>query len=392
MRRLLCACVLLFAPAIAAAQEIPASRGVFVTGPLVWSPVLALKEFGWDSNVHATATDAVSDLTATLAPGADVTYSAPHLKVSGSTLFDLIYYQELVRERAINRRVNVRIEAPLSRFVPFVAGAIQRVTDRSLETADTHRHTERDVSGGVNLLFAARAVASVTVRRVESRFDAGEVARGVDLATSLNRRDDGVTAALRINLTPLTSLVGDAGRSTVRYTSSPIEEQAHSRAALSLEFAPDAIIRGRAGFGYHRLDAVDPGTPSHEGFTLDANLSYTLLGVARFDGRYNRDTAASVEGPYYLQTGYGLEVLQLFIGPTELIARYSRLQADYPGSPARSQPSRVDDTHTYGGGFAIRAGRASRITVSYEFHRRRSVLDTLGYERQRVFTSVLLGF
>jgi hypothetical protein len=128
-----------------------------------------------------------------------------------------------------------------------------------------------------------------------------------------------------------------------------------------------------------------------EGVVYDVDLGYVLLGVTRFDGRFNRDTAVSIEAPYFVETTYGLEVLQTFLGPTELIGRYAHTRSDYQAIAVKAVKPRQDDNETLGGGVAIRMGKGTRMTINYEHSVRRSVLEQLTYGRQRVFTSVSLG-
>jgi hypothetical protein len=377
-------------PLLASAQD---GGSVFVSGPLLWSPALSLRDIGWDTNVYDSPTAPQADFAATLSPGANVAMNTAHLKVTSAAQIDLVYYEKQVKDRAFNRRFNGRVEAPMGFVVPFVAGAYQRAKDRpELEVDVPQQHHGQDVSAGANLLFATRAVAGFTLRRETTTYEQGQYVRGNDVARNLNRRTEGGAASVRMNLTPLTSVIADASLSRDRYPLAPEKAQDNSRATVSLEFAPDAVVRGRAGVGYHRLTAVDPSAVSYQGFTFDIDLSYLLRGSTRFGGRYNRDTAASVEAPYYLQTTYGLDVLQTFIGPTELIGRINRQNADYPRMANLSLVSRNDITDTCGGGLAIRMARASRMTFNYEYSRRQSVRDQLIYIRHRVFTSVLLGF
>jgi hypothetical protein len=116
-----------------------------------------------------------------------------------------------------------------------------------------------------------------------------------------------------------------------------------------------------------------------------------LLGVTRFDARYGRDTTFSVEAPYYVENVYGLNILQTFLGPVDLVARASRQMLDYPGIATHNVDARTDHMDTLGGGVSIRTTRRTRLALNYELTRRRSVLEAVQFERQRLFTSFLFG-
>lgn len=389
-RQVWLACLLLALPAPLLAQE--GGSAVFSTHGLAWQPTISVQDFGWDTNVNNGPTNPISDFSATLKPGVEGALNLAHLKLSGAGLFDLIYYEKTTANRAFNRRFNGRVEAPLKAFVPNMAAALQRVTDRQTVEVDTpQRHTERDLSVGANLLFSSRAAIQVIARRSDSLYDQGSTIRGVSAPTQVNHHDETGTVGARIALTPLTSLIADAQVTRSAYPLNPLKDQQVRSSHLSLEFSPDGVIRGGAGMGWKKLTTTDPAAVPYNGLIFNVDVGYVLLEVTRFDGRYYRDTAVSIEAPYYVETAYGLDVLQTFLGPTELIARFNRSLADYQALVGKGTVPRIDQTDTFGGGVAIRMGKGTRMTINYEYSKRTSILDQLVYDRQRVFTSVSLG-
>ncbi|HTM04905.1 MAG TPA: outer membrane beta-barrel protein [Vicinamibacterales bacterium] len=389
MTRSFCLAIALSAlPALAFAQQ----SSVFTTRGISWSPTLTLQEFGWDSNIENAPANPVSDMTATVKPGADASVNLAHAKLSGAALLELVYYDQSTRDRAFNRRLNGRAEFPLNALTPYVAFAQQGAKDRPTPEVDTpQRHSDLDVNAGASVPVSSRVAIQFAGRRQTTTYDKEAIVRGVSAATALDYRQLGATVGVRIALTPLTSLGIDLQRMRATYPLSPLKTDESSASHVSLEFAPDAVIRGHAGIGWHKQTSRDLALLPYNGVVFDVDLGYVLLDVTRITGRYNKDTAVSVEAPYYVSTAYGLDVSQAFVGPTELIARYTRTNADYPGDLTRAITPRLDTLDIYGGGVAILMGKGSRMTVTYEIAKRQSVLELLTYDRQRLFTSFVLG-
>jgi len=387
--RLLClALVLTLLPAAAVAQQ----SSVFTTRALSWSPTLTLQEFGWDSNIENAPSNPVSDMTATVKPGAEGSLNLAHAKLSGSALLEMVYYDQSTRDRALNRRFNGRAEFPLKALTPYVAFAQQSAKDRPTPEVDTpQRHTDLDVNAGASVPVSSRVAIQFGGRRQTTTYDEDAVVRGVSAATALDYRQLGATIGVRVALTPLTSVGVDVQQMRTTYPLSPLKTDESSASHVSLEFAPDAVIRGHAGIGWHKQTSRDVAFLPYNGVVFDVDLGYVLLDVTRINGRYSRDTAVSVEAPYYVSTVYGLDLSQAFFGPTELIGRYTRTNADYPGDLVRAVTPRLDTLDTYAGGVAIRVGKGSRVTITYEIARRHSVFELLTYDRQRLFTSFVLG-
>ena len=127
---------------------------------------------------------------------------------------------------------------------------------------------------------------------------------------------------------------------------------------VGFEFAPDAVIRGRASIGYHTLkphhDVASTTMRPFQGITSNTDLSYTLLGVTRFSGRFSRDSNYSVSTtqPIYVSNAGGLDILQALFGPVDLDVHGTRERLEYAATPFES--ARTDFADTLGGGLSIR--------------------------------------
>jgi hypothetical protein len=123
------------------------------------------------------------------------------------------------------------------------------------------------------------------------------------------------------------------------------------------------------------------------------DLSYTLLEVTRFTGRFSRDSSYSIDTnqPYYLSTAGSFDVLQTLFGPVDLTVRAAREKLDYPAT--EREVAHIDFADTFGGGPSIRVGPQAVIALVYDSSERRSPRGPeFGYQRKRLYTTVTYGF
>jgi hypothetical protein len=367
----------------------------FQTGPVAWTPVLTLREAGIDTNVFDEAANPRQDMTAVLSPQVTATLGLASMRVSTGAALDFVYFETYTSERGVNGRGTARLEAPLSRFRPFGQVGYLNSRERQSPEIDTRaRRAQRELGGGLGIEVGGRAVVELSAQWSDLRYDQGQEFRDVDLGESLNRESRGVTGAVRYALSPLTQFVIDTGYSEDRFVSRPEQNTENLRASAGFEFAPDAIIRGRAVVGFRRIIAVDPAAGlSAEGVTTAVDLTYVLLGRTRFGGRIGRDRNYSIEAPHYLQTTYAFDVLHELFGPFDLTGVAARDRLEYPAQLDLGLTPHVDFVNRYGGGLGIRGGDRLRIGFNFELTERDSAVSAdRNFDRRRLFTTVTYGF
>ena len=371
------------------------AQGRFQTGNLSWTPVINVRDTGLDTNVYDEPTNPSRDHVAVVGPQVDgvLTLGAAELTMSGAA--DFVYFRRYTDERSINGRAAARLEVPLSRIRPFGGFSYQDARERqNLEIDLRARRSDRLVTAGIGLSLTSRASVEVSGRRSDSRFRQGEVFRGVELATRFNRDTVGASAAIRYNLSPLTTFTieGDAARDD--FILSPEFNGDNLRVNAGFHFSPDAVIKGRALVGYHKLTPRGRAAAGYDGVMTAVEIGYVLLGRTRFDGRVLRDTSYSLEAqPFYVQTTIGGEVLHNLFGPVDVIGRVSRERLDYQSLPDRSVVAYTLDVNRYGGAVAVRAAERVRFTLNYEFTERLGgPVPDRNYDRQRLFTTISYGF
>jgi len=361
----------------------------FLSGPFTWRPVIAVRDAGLDSNVFDEPVNPKEDRMVTFAPQVDASMITPRFKLAGSTQVEAVYFERYANQRAINRRATVRMDFPVPRIVPFLSGTYERARDR--QGPEINLRASREVLGGATgftLSVTPRSSLQGSVGTSVLTFDTDQTFRERDLAQLLNRETQTATLGLRYQVTPLTTFGFDAtvARDLVQQSARNTEDL---RATLSLAFAPDAVIRGRATLVYHKLSAQEADLP-FEGFAADVDLSYTILGVTRVQVRYNRDTNFSLEAPFFLSETYGVDVQQRLVGPLDGVARGQWQTLDYPGILRVNLPARLDRNDLWSGGLALQVTRAARLIVVYEEARRRSTLITenIDFSRRRLLASL----
>ena len=395
MRVAVVACgLLLVVPVVAGAQDGAGPTPRFVTGPIDWTPAVKLSEFGFDSNVFVEREGReVEDIIGTLSPSVAATVDRPTLKFDSTASVDMVYFERYADQRAFNQRYAGRAEIKLTRFQPYGIGRWERVRDRQSPEVDLRaRRIERDTTVGVNVFSVNRTSLRFSARQGAMTYEKGQLVDGVDLAQQLNRSSTSFSGGLQFAATPFTSLTLDVSTQRESYALAPQKDQSGNRVMFAVSFTPDAVIRGSAAVGVTHLDVEDPAAIPYTGLTSNVDLSYTLLGVTRFGGRVNRETAASVQEPYYLQTTLGFDVQQAFVGPVDLVLRVTHQLLEYQGLATRNIPGHTATLDTYAFGAVVRLSDTASIDTTFELGRRDSTSPELRYDRQRLITSVLLGF
>lgn len=381
---------LLVSPAPVAGQ----TDGRFRSGVLTWTPTLTLRDAGVDSNVYDEATNPRRDNSAIVSPAVAGLLDFATVDVTFAGSADFVYFQRFTSERSVNRRASARVELGTWRIKPFARGRYFEGRERVSSEIDVRaRRTDTAAGAGVAVQVTPRGTLELAGDVITSRFLQGASFRDVDLARRMNRETTGGTARFAYELTPLTRLVAEGSASRDRYTLSPAYDADNTSGRAGFEFEPDAVIRGRAVVGFHRIEPVGDLAFAYRGITASVEIGYVLLGRTRFDVRVARDTNGTfAEQPYYLQHLYGGEILHNVLGPLDVIARMSRETLDYPGIPERLLAEDTLEITRYGGAVALRPGARVHLSITYELVDRVSRLPDRSYDRRRLYTTLTYGF
>jgi hypothetical protein len=389
---------LVFASAAMAQAQTDTNPSRFVLGPLGWTPTLTLRDAGVDSNVFNTPSTETpkQDVTGSLTPSVDSVLTLGVMQLATQGRADFVYFERYTNERAINGRVAGRMQFPTTRVHPILTGSWERAKERTSNEIDIRApRTEMGYSVGLGAQITPGSSLTVTGGLSDLRYDEGTKFQGADLAARLNRQTKTANATFRGTLTPLTKFVVMLDGARDEFTAAASHNSDNLRGFTGLEFAPDAIIRGHAGIGYHKmLPRGSDLSLNFSGWTSQADLSYTLLGRTRFTGRTSHDTSYSglENRPYYVSTIGGLEVTHNLVGPIDLELRGNREKLDYTAT-STGLPARREFADTLGGGLIIRMSMQTRIGFHYDdLQRRSSDGPQSEYSRRHMYTSVTYGF
>ena len=382
-------------PSAADAQN----EGRFVSGPLTWTPVFELREAGIDSNVFNASLDPKEDKVGTASSHVNSLLTLGLLQAVTQGSLDYQYFERYKNERGLNRRVSSHLDFPVTRFSPDVTVSWARVKERSGNEIDVRApRTDWAYALGIQTKITSRVAVTATGGRQKSTYERGFTFRGVEIANQLDRETVLGSVLSRITLTPLTSLTLDTSVGRDRFPFRPNATTDNIRANLGLDFAPDAVIRGRTSIGYHSMrplhaDVSNPAAVAFGGITSATELGYTLLGVTRFAGRFSRDSSYSISTsqPIYVSTAGGLDILQTLFGPLDLNVRASREQLKY--RETKLAGGRTDLADSLGGGLSIRIGSDAVAALIYDNTERQSTAGRdFEYQRRRIYTTVTYGF
>lgn len=373
----------------------PADTARVHIGPLSLNPRLELLNVGVDSNVLDEAENPRQDFTATLRPSLDAVLRFGRGRLTYRSWLDAVYFHQEKDERSLNRFGEVRLEARLTRLVPYALLSGLATRERPNREIDARaRRDNRIIGAGAALLMFSRTSLVGAVRRETVRYATGETFRGESLSQQLDERRDTLQGGLQFALTPLTTLSVTASREQDRFDLSPGRDADTLRISPALQFDPSALVSGTLSVGYRRFSPLHDTMPAFRGLVAQVMTRYTLLGRTRFEVLFGRDIDYSYESqrPYYLRTGGTLTVTQLLAGPVDVQGTVGRERLDYRGASADTKPAGTDTSDVGGGGIGYRLGQTARIGVNVEFTRRRSASSTRSFDRRRVFGSLTYGF
>ncbi len=215
----------------------------------------------------------------------------------------------------------------------------------------------------------------------------------------MNRTEQEIGAALRVALTPLTTLVLAASSEDDRFEFSSIRNSRSVKVLPGFEFKPFALIAGKASVGYRHFDALNANVPDFSGVIAIVDVSYTMRDTTRLAVDFSRDVEYSFEvtAPYYVATGGTVSVTQALGTNWDLIGRVGRTTLAYQALSAVTivpvdASTRDDLVVMYGVGIGRRVVSNIRFGVDANWTQRSSVVAVRNYTGVRAGGSVTYGF
>lgn len=379
--------------ALATLPEEPPKVVLYRFGPVLVNPRLTVPEIGHDSNAFNDALEPKGDFVIRITPEIDFFTDAGLLRfaVKSSTAFT--YYHRFDSERSIAEQVRGRMTARFSRLRPWVGGASIRSNERTTEIDERATRSDREVAGGVQFDVSPVAALTVSAGRTAVSYAGGEEYRGTPLAPALDRTSTLVSAALRFEATPFTTVTfsGYGGRDDFAFA---LMRDADIRGGdVELSFSPEAVIRGRLGLGFRQYDFDDPTVATYRGLTGRGGVTTLFAWRAILGVDYVRDLQYSFDrrDGYYVENAATIVYTQKIGGPFDAQARVGRSALNYGAGVASVPRTEVLRSFQAGLGYGLENG--SRFGLSYEFAQRvGDHSDDREFSRRRVFGSFTYEF
>ena len=405
---LVVACVFACLPTRALAQSDPnapsASQVKVRIGPILMNPAVTFGNVGVDENVFNEPTDPKRDFTMTISPRTTVWLRFLGTWFTGVVNEDIVWYQKYASERSGNNTYSLNWKLPLTRVTVNTFASHTSTRERPGFEIDTRaQRSQNSYSAAVGLIFLTSTSLDFTASQDLTHYDEAATFENVNLHDQLNLTTTSIAVGLSKKVTPLTTASLSVSRKQDRFPFNPSRDVDSTEAGLALKFDAVALLKGNFTIAYTKLSPLSPDIiPGFSGLTLAANLSYTLYDVTKITFRADRAVQNSydIANPYYVQTGFNLEISQQLLGRLDVVGRGGIEHLDYRDRlDGLDQPDDMaarfrgtDRLVTYGVGVGYHLGRATRIGLNYDRTRRESVRESHRYERPNIGTSVTYDF
>jgi hypothetical protein len=394
----ICLALLLAVPARAQVTA-PREAAQIQLGPLAVYPSLQIVDAGIDENVFNDGSSPQRDYTMTVSSRVLSVVRLGSNELMFQTGNDYVWFREFSAERSSNAQYAMRFNLSASRFKPFIGAERQRTRSRQGPEIDARaRRIDGAVLGGLGFDLTPRTHISASVRFDESNYEEGERFRDVALDEALNRSGRGANAGVRYAITPLTTMSVTAGYEEQAFVHSHVRDVTRYTLGPSVEFSPEAAIRGRVAAAFELFEPADPSLEARTGVAFHALLNWSIKGRTMFDLGAGRNISYSYQDtdPYYLLTNVRLTVSQPLAWRFELYGGGSRDHMAYSWHRGALGPSgesdRVDTMTSATGGVGIQLPRGFQFRAGIEKTRRRSVEDPRqDFTRTRLLSTVTIG-
>jgi hypothetical protein len=374
-------------------------------GPVMMNPTVTFGNIGVDDNVFDDSTNPKSDFTMTISPKTDIWLRFLGTWFNGTIAEDVVWYQKYTSERSGNSTYGLNWKLPLTRFTATVGASRASTRERQGYEIDARApRTLNNYFADVSVNVLASTGLDVRLTSAKTAYDPSSTFQLVNLADQLNVTSTALAINLSRKLTPLTTLTVGLNHSLDRFALNPLRDADSTGATVALRFDPAALLKGDFSVGYTSYSPLSGAIPAYQGPTLSAGLTYTLFDITQFVFRADRGLQNSydITQPYYLQTGFNLQISQQVQTHIDVVGRGGLEHLDYrdltnaavlaPSAAAFVVPNRTDTVTTYGIGIGYHLGSATRLGLNYDRTRRASPIELLGFERVNIGASITYDF
>jgi hypothetical protein len=369
-------------------------------GPFGVTPRLALTNIGIDTNVLNEAERPRRDFTATLTPGADTWLRVGPLELSLKSSADWTYFRRFSEQGSFGYSEAGRLLLMFDRIAPYISGEVVSTRQRPNFEIDARVRQRREMVGaGIGVRLGGRTWLDVDASQGTVNF--GETAVGDrQFADALDRDTRTASAALRVELTPLTTVSVRGTTSQDRFDAT-VQRNSNSFSLVPIvELQPLALISGRAAVGWRYFDVLDPFVRDYTGIVAETQVSYVMRDMMRFEVTLERNVDYSIDSalPYAVVSHGEVSVSQVIGLDWYVTARTGRAWLQYRSFSGLAedgtllpQAGRQDRVTTYGVGIARRIGADLRLGFDVNRMGRVSGIDGRNYDGFRFGGSITYG-
>lgn len=371
------------------------TAGVLSVGPVKVAPGIVVREIGWDSNVFDEPKDEnpKEDYVASAMPDIAMFSRLRFVKISAYAGSELTYYRKYESERSVGYAARARVDLLLSRVRPFVGGGQTKTRTRPNGEIDVRANRkEEELSGGLAFDLGAHSLVYASGFRMSTSFE-NAFEENVDLGRSLSRDGYEYSGGLKTDLTPLASLTLSGAFREDTFRGDPTRNSDSRIANATLKIGAEAVVTGAINVALRDFKAVDPLVKPYRGVTGSVVIVYPILELGRVSLAAARGQEYSFDAAeaYYIENSITLSYTHRLVGAIDGQVRGGRSLFDYgfrEGSTARR-----DTLDTAGGSLGYNLRNRTRVSLNYEYARRRSPeLAVRNYERRRAYLSWTYAF
>ena len=371
------------------------TAGVLSLGRVKVAPGITVREIGFDDNVfdEAESESPKQDYTASVTPDISAFSLLRFVRVSAYAGADLTYYQKYETERSTGYAGRARVDVLLSRMRPFFGAGETKTRNRPNGEIDVRvNRVEREASGGFAFDLSAHSLVYGAAYKSSSRFEEA-FEEGIDLSGALSRESFNYQGGLKTDLTPLLSLQLFGSYQDDQFRSEPIRNAIGKAGTAIIRIAPEAVLTGIVTVSFKDTTYADPGIKPFRGVVGNAAITYPVLEIGRLSFVAQRGVEYSFDAveAYYVENSGTLSYTHRLFGAVDLQAKVARSLFDY--SARATEPPHKDTLDTAGGSLGYNLRNRTRISMNYEYSRRRSpAFSARNYQRRRIYLSWLFAF
>ena len=367
--------------------------GVLRLGRIVVAPGMVIRELGWDSNVFDEATNPKEDYIAAIAPDISAFTRLRFFQLSAYAGGDFNYFKTYDQERSAGSQVRGRADFLLSRVRPFIGAGRTQLRTRPNGEIDTRAdRVEHEISGGLAFDLSPHSLIYGSAYRFKTEFE-DALERGVNLGETLNRERKEYQGGLRFDITPLTTMTVYSSFGQDRFDGDPLRDGDSVGANAALRIGAEAMLSGSVLVSYKDFKPVDPLVERFRGITGLTSLTFPILEAGRVSVSATRGTEYSfdAEEAFYVENSLILAYTHRIAGAVDAQVKGGWSLFDY--SFRKDLPAHRDTYNSVNGSVGYNLVNRTRVSMNYEFARRRSpVLPLRNYDRRRVYLAWTFAF